>query len=235
MSTVPPAPGSPAAASYAPPPGPQGSRINRTALIAVFAGVLAGLLIVTFILVKVRGPGRAIGQCVGALCPPPPGPGGLVSLVHWKSAALGYSVGYDSSDWQVLGEDDRSLRLQNTVGDVSMWIEGAPASQVSPQQLFQQRLSALQQNISTISVDNAPEDRILGAHIGFVPAIAATYGGTEQATSQQVWVYVMAAADQNASIVVSAVSAEPDFKNRAAFLGYADGVLNEIIFPSAAA
>jgi hypothetical protein len=220
------------AVSYAPGRGAAAPRLNRTVLLSVVAGGLAALLLLAAIAVKLKQPAAPAGPCVGALCPPQPGTPGLISQTVWKST-LGFQAEYDSKVWAVTVQDGTNLKMVLGNTDTSVWIQGFNASQGSLKQLVDTHLGGLGGQVVGLTPDKSPEDAILGPAVGFVDGIGATYQGTSRNGSGpggQEFVYVVAATDGTASVVISATTTESQYKRRSGLLGYVDTILNYFKF-----
>jgi len=221
-----------------PAPAPRGSiatRIDRKVLLGIVAGGLAGLLVVSALVLVLRKPGAPASSCSGSLCPPQPGSPGLVSLTSWKSD-LGFLVEYDDSSWTVSSNDGTNLKLQQDpgFGDLAVWVQGFRAGEGSPSDLIGKQLDGMQDSVVGLARDDDPADKILGPMVGFVNATGATYQGTARNSSGpggSEWVYVLAATDGKITVVVSASSTESDYQKRAQALNGADTILDYVRFP----
>lgn len=209
--------------------GKQGPR----RLLLFFGGALALLLGAALLVIVLVSPGEPEPPCpedVEVCGVPPTGPP-LVKGKIWKSAS-GVQMEYYPNVWKVVEETADSIRLSQNNADVTLWVKAVPAAEANPGELLDERLDSLGDDFLGLKEDPDPSRKLLNPSVGYVDGIGAAYGGTTdtpQGPGSPVLALVMAATDERASVVVSAVSTAID--ERHAF-GNADTLLNTLRWPS---
>lgn len=215
-----------------PPPRPAPSRMRAPLLLAVFIGLLVGLVVVAGVAIWVRRPGPETPSCPpDKLCGnPPTGSGALVTSTTWRSS-LGVQVEYNDSRWSLDASSDTELRLRlGSAG--SIWIQVSKGS--SPQEMFDGRLDDLRSVSSDLDPDTKPEREILGPSVGYRDGPGGAYAGTvdtAQGPGDPIAVAVMASDEGDVTVVVSVVAAQ---EIRGAVFFEADSLLNTLRWPSEA-
>jgi hypothetical protein len=239
-------PPAPAAPGVPRPRGHAGSRLRAPILLAVFAGVLAAVLIVALIAVKSAAPAAPKPQCPGGPCgnpptrpPEPPAPAGAPALVHgqiFKSSGLGYQFEFnqfgDRFRWKIEQQDAQDVTMTLNGGAAILSIRGVPASQASPEQLFNEQVAKVKDRIPDLQVNDDPRDAIVAPSVGFHRGIGDLFGGTFQ-TPQGAGIPVVgvitAATDGQATLAMTVLV--PD-SNRQVVFTLVDGIMNTFRFPS---
>jgi hypothetical protein len=209
-------------------------------LLGIFAGALAGILVVTLVIVLARGQDPPRPDCppAPAPCSAPPTVFPLVNGVVWRSDELGYQFEYDAELWAVAEQDGRSVKLRanDQRFEVVLWVAAVPAGDASAQALLDDRLAELGNDILGLTTDAAPTRQLLGSNIGYVDGPGGSFAGTAdtpQGPGSPVTVAVMAASDGQITAVASVVSdiGDEDQIRRITF-GLADSILNTFQWPS---
>jgi hypothetical protein len=238
-ATYPPAPGP--VPAYARPRGRAGSRLRAPILLAVFAGILAAILVVALIAVKSSAPPADQPQCPGGPCgnPPTRAPGNAPALVHgqlFTSSELGYQFEFNQiggqPQWKIEDQDGRNVTLSVGGGAAILSIRGVPAGQASQQELLNQQVDRLKSRIPDLQVDDNPDDAILAPSVGFRRGVGDLLGGTfqtPQGAGIPVAVVITAATDGKATVAMTVLSPED---NRQAVFSLVDAIMNTFRFPS---
>jgi len=225
------------------PRGHAGSRFRAPILLAVFAGILAAILVVALVAVKSSAPPAEQPQCPGGPCgnPPsrPPGPGNASALVHGKiftSSGLGYRFEFNQVGgqplWTIEDQDARNVTLSLGGGAAILAIRGVPASEASRQQLLNQQVDRLKSRIPDLKVDDNPDDAILAPSVGFRRGVGGLFGGTfqtPQGAGIPVTAVVTAASDGKATVAMTVLTLE---NNRQAVCALVDAVVERFRPPT---
>ena len=149
----------------------------------------------------------------------------------WRSPDLAFGVEFDPDGWAVTEENGRGAHLDGVgdLQDASLWIAASPAADATPAQALAARLSALGDSVVGLAEDVAPEDRIMGANIGYVDGIGAVYGGvtdTPQGPGRRARVAILSASDGSLTITASLILVGGTADDWLAVRQAADSVLN---------
>jgi hypothetical protein len=204
-------------------------------------GLLVGAILVIVLLVLLaqllNRPSAAIPCGLGNPCS---GVGSSLVTGEVYTSPLGFSFEYDPDQWTVQADSAGTLiAIISTQSDVSIQLRAAPSSQSSPDALLRSRLSELERKAS-LAVDCVvdtdlpgggacphPEHEILGAALGYVDGLGGAWAGASDVTGRQLSVILMAAGDQQVSLMAS-VQTGLSGASRFFELVVANGVLNSI-------
>jgi hypothetical protein len=220
----------------------------------IFLAVIAVVVGVAVVIALARQPPPPAPDCAAPPCNPPTAPeggvpagdpaGGIVvdpspdSTApplqldgRWASEALGISLEFDIGDWTEKSRDDSSLFLLDPAGGYSLYIEVAPADQVTPSAMADDRLSFLQTKAPDLGPEADRARQALGApSLGYRRAEASLLAGTYvSGGDQEPWtVALLWSGDAKVSVVVQLVAV--DDARDDAFLA-TDPILNSIRWP----
>ena len=223
-----------AAAPAATPAWPRRKATHRRLLLVflVALGVLVGLGVVGIVLGGDETAAPACSENLPCGRPPSAEPAILTGRV-WRSP-VGVQMEYYPSEWRVLETNERQLALVTRNGAVLLDVRAFPAAEATPAELIRDRIGDLRGRIPTVTEDTDPSHKLLAPHIGSVRAEAATYSGTIETPQQgnvKVQLFVEAASDGRASVVVLALTSAPEQGAGSAYspfpvFGVADTLLN---------
>jgi hypothetical protein len=179
--------------------------LDQKAVLALFATVLLAAVVVAAIVAFAQGEKRDVppcdppqGQdwdspgtlpCAGlVLTVAPSGPltsdqatgrHPLADRVPYRDEVLGFSLEYDPTIWTVGTQEPGLFVLTAVGGNVVLVFEGAPAGQLSQQQLLDLRANAVGSRLLGFTDDTEPARTLLGDPIlGYRDAISRLAGGT---------------------------------------------------------
>jgi len=204
-------------------PQPTGTRISRLVLPAVFAALVAATIGISLIVIELVQPAPVSPPCQpGRPCGAPPRAAQALlrqnaaapafeSGTRWTSA-VGVAVHYDTDIWKVQDSTSQHLVLaySGKLGDVVAAIIAVPSSK-TPQQLLDAQLAAQKGQYLGFERDDSAGHVLLGAEIGFVPAIAAMYKATVDQSlspSQRIEFAFEVATKRGATVLVEALADE---------------------------
>ncbi len=164
----------------------------------------------------------------------------------YTDAALGFSLEYDPTIWDVAAQDSGFLVLSALGGNIALIFEGAPAGQFTQAQLLDARSNLMSQQLLGFTDDTEPARKLLGDPIlGYRDAIARLAGGTiDTGQGPSVDMTVASVVGTDGTIVVAATLVTPvelTIQNgdqevsvpvREAGLEFADSVLNSFAWPA---
>ena len=163
-----------------PPLPPAATRRSRSTVLVVFAGALAGSVVLAVVLTLLSSGNTAVEEtCVYPdPCGPPSQAVELVSLTSWDSA-LGFGFRYDAETWTIGEQDDRSATLRFfDRDDAALHVEGATGS--TPQAVLDAYLADLRTRVPDLAEDGRAFRLVLGPAVGFHDGIGASYSGHVQ-------------------------------------------------------
>jgi hypothetical protein len=103
----------------------------------------------------------------------------LADRVPYRDEVLGFSLEYDPTIWTVGTQEPGLFVLTAVGGNVVLVFEGAPAGQLSQQQLLDLRANAVGSRLLGFTDDTEPARTLLGDPIlGYRDAISRLAGGT---------------------------------------------------------
>jgi hypothetical protein len=236
-TSAPPAPEAAATAAAAAPLAPLGGRLAKRQLILIFAGILAGVLLLSALAVVALAPSGREADCdPDRPCGnPPTGSPALSVGTVYDSPDLGFRFEYDDKVWDEIAEDGRSVTLQLTGSDTALVIGGAPAGEATPESLLQGQLDSLGERVQSLTEDSDPTHRILGPRVGFRDGIGGAYTGvsdTPQGPSQPISLVLMAARDEDIVTYLTLLTSEEDTGNKPFVFQEVDAVMNTMRYPS---
>jgi hypothetical protein len=194
-------------AALPPPPGPppQPTRRSRTTVLALFAGAIAGSIVLALVLTLLSSSPDPNASCVyPSPCGPPRQRAELVSLTPWESQ-LGYSLRYDAQFWTVAADEPTGLTLA-LLGrdDVALHVVGSTGT--TPQAALDAYVADLTARVPDLTEDGRAFRLVLGPHVGFHDGVGASYSGhvgTPQGPGPIVTMSAMAASVGGVTVVVS--------------------------------
>jgi hypothetical protein len=224
--------------------GHRGSKSRRGALLGVFAGVLAAILVVALFAVKSSAPPAPQPDCPGGPCgnppsrpeqPEPPKPGALIAGTLFSSPGLGYRFEFNQQGsrfhWKIDKKSDTSVVLELNGGVALLDIEGSPAS-VTPQKALDKAVAKASGRIPDLEVNDDPTVAVLEPSVGYRRGVGDLFGGTfqnPQGAGFPVISMIMAASDSQATVSVTVLTSED---NRALVFSLVDSLMNTFRFPS---
>jgi hypothetical protein len=210
--------------------GEAGSRFPRWLLLVVFGVLIAVAVGVTVAVVKSLAP-TVKAQCSpDRPCPPPSGAPPLTVGKVWTNPALGFSLEYNDRLWKVDRRDSRNLALSFTksgYGTIALLFQAVPASEATPSQLLDQRLSDLRGRTIGLAADHRVPHTLLGPIIGYHHAIGRVYAGMideSPSPSVPVNIILLGAGDNRVTTAVTVATATQDDSHRLALLELADSL-----------
>lgn len=194
------------------------NRFGERGMIAVFVGLFVILSAVAVLIAVLRAPPGPKPVCPNDKpCAAPPRGGqpsldssspALVLNQVFTSQALGFRVEYPS-ELEIGNETPTGIALVAPNGLLEIVVIGAEASQESPSQMLQARISSLQSSIPDLAQDTNSSTQILGPSVGFRNGVGGFYQGDLQSPSGIVGpvdVALMAATDGKETLSVTVVS-----------------------------
>ncbi len=190
---------------------------------ALIVGVAAGIA-------ALAAPGT------GGVCPPyrpcgPPSRSPLIETQVWHSTQYGYALAYPGDSFSVDQQNGAGVILKPANGRGLLIVGGSPASQGSTSAAVTREASALSRALSGLGADTQPQDRILGANVGFRSGSWGVYSGTfagPEAPNQPTNVAIQAASDGKVIITTVALDFTASPPAKAAAYYDADTVFDTI-------
>jgi hypothetical protein len=212
-----------------------GRRRGRRRLI-VYAGLLTAAVAIAVVTASLAAPGAKAPLCQRAVqCGNPPlAPRAVFAFpgyTLWQSSALGYSLRYDSHNWQVANQNTNNVVLQAGDGFSVLAVTAAPASQASPANLVNGQLSSLRGQLLGFGSDSSAGDQLLGASVGLIQGIGGVYSGTidsPQGPQAPASVAIMGATNGSLSIAVTMITPSDNHGDQHAVFNQADDIINSI-------
>jgi pSer/pThr/pTyr-binding forkhead associated (FHA) protein len=212
------------------PQGAAPARRRSGVIIAAFAAFLAIAVGVSSAVVSALAPDGPKKCALDQPCQGPPTAEPLANATRYRSESLGYSFQYDDESLQVGDQSDTGVELN---GDsISIDFEGSPASEVSPEQAVQAKLDDIGSLFVGLEEDLRPEKQIFQPTVGYHEGVGSAYAGTEnspQGPGTSVRVVVMAASDDQTTVLVTVVTDSPDDES---VLGFAGDAIKTLRFPT---
>lgn len=220
------------------------SRLRNPRTLAIFLGAFAVIVLGGAGMIALLGRGDPARDCPpDRECGNPPQGRPLVNQTVWRSEELGFQFEYDDEEWSVREEDGRGVTLEHTQADILVVVAGAPASEASPQDLFDDQLEDAEGRFVGLAEDTDSADQLYGPSLGYVDGVGGAYAGpvdTPQGVVE-VSVAVMAAGDGGVSAVAAILTGEQRSDDPAQpspkdiLYGRVDSMLNTFQFPSGGA
>jgi hypothetical protein len=210
------------------------AKLPRWRVLLLVGGGLLAALTLAVALAGLLNPSFPSVPCQpDAPCGDPPVGEPLINGETWTSTGLGYSFQYDAGWWSIDDEDARHVQLKlRTKLDARLLVEGAPASEASPQSLFSHRLGVVKSNYLGVTQDTVAAHLIKGPAVATRNGIGRTYVGKvglpQAGVSESVQVAIMASGEDTTSLAVSVIVVGSDEKQRRAVMSLADSVLNTL-------
>lgn len=186
----------------------------------------------------------AIGAAIAALAAPntspvcfpyrpcgPPSRSPLVDLQVWRSSQYGYGFAYPANAVSIVQQNGSGVILKLADNHGLLVVGGSPVSHGSISAAVTQEAAALSKDLSAMTADGRPENRILGSNVGSRLGSWGTYVGTfagPEAPNLPTNVAIQAASDGKVIITTAALdfTATPPAKSEVYFV--ADSVFNTI-------
>jgi hypothetical protein len=209
--------------------------MDRRRLILILAGAFAVVVVVAIVLAAVLAPAAPKAPCPrGKPCGAPPQAPPLVNQTVWRSSQLGYSLEYNAERWKVENESPTGVNFSSTQGDMGLSVDGAPAGQSTPRALFDQRVDDIRGRTLGLDDDTERAHKVLSPVVGLHPGVGGAFRATvdsPQGTTAPLSIAMMAAGNQQVSVVVVGATSETDEGNRDALMSRADSILNTLRMP----
>jgi ribosomal protein L32 len=212
-----------------------GRRSGRRRLL-VYGAALTAIVAVAFGVGALAAPPAPQPKCGrGVQCGSPPIQARAVvafpGYTLWRSQGLGYSLRYNSSDWQVASQSANAVELQSADGSSLLSFDAQPEGQTSPAALIDRNISSLQSQLLGLAQDSNPSDQLLGTNLGLTSGPGGIYTATissPQGPQSPVAVAVMAAGKQGVSIAGTVITPADNAHERATAYQQADDIINSI-------
>jgi hypothetical protein len=227
--------------------------LTQRNLLLIFAAVLLAFVAVAAVAAYVVTQGKGGPDCPDPNIPCPgaaPGllaarvvagePAGQIADAPFPAGsvtgdqALGYNLEFDAN-WEINRQEPGLLLLSGFGGAVALLVEGVPASQMNPEQIFEARRGLLSQALLGFTPNTDPDDQLIGVPIiGHRPGIDVPdlFGGaldTPQGPTVDMAIAVVAATDGQITMVVTAFVPT---EIRDLGLSAADTVINSFVWPT---
>jgi len=175
-------------------------------VLAVFAGAIAGSIVLAIVLTLLNSADTAVKETCSYPdpCGPPTRSAELVSLTPWESA-LGFGLRYDAGTWSIGAQDDGSVTLLLQGRDDAI-LRVVGSSGTTPQAAIDAYLSGLRSRVPDLAEDRRAFRLVLGPAVGYVDGVGASYAGhvqTPQGPGSIVTMSIMAAQTNGVTVVVS--------------------------------
>lgn len=217
------------------------SKVRWPVVAAAFAALVAAGVGLAAVVIVVTRPGPVEPICEsGRPCGAPPVAEGAstfaaASYTTWRSKH-GPRLTYNPRIWGVKTKDDDTLVLEATLTTKgNPFVQAAlyvmPAS-TPPEQALLARIGAESEQYNGLAHDLTADNAILGAVIGFVPAIAETYYGASKAPpspGRETQLVFEAAAAHGATVVLEAATDAHPVSSSSLSSPYPLGVVDELL------
>ncbi len=204
--------------------------------VLVYGSALAVAIGAGFVIAALASPGPPKPRCKShRQCGAPPIAPQVVAptfpgYTPWQSSGLGYSLRYQSGQWQVAQQSADGVELQSPDGSSILLVQGVKSAQAST--ALHQQISNLQGQLLGLAADTNASDVLTGQpEVGLRPGPGGAYTATissPQGPQAPVDLAVMAAADGDVTVVVTAVAPADNQDQRAAAYQGADDVIDSI-------
>ncbi|HVE67171.1 MAG TPA: hypothetical protein VNB64_01185 [Solirubrobacteraceae bacterium] len=213
----------------------QPPRMARRRMLLILTGAFAGVVVLAIALAVILAPADPEAPCPrGKPCGAPPQAEPLVNNTVWRSPELGFALEYSAKQWKVGNESPRGVSFTSNQGDMALTIEGVPATDARPRELFDRRLDQVRERTLGLDDDTEPAHRILAPVVGLHPGVGGAYRAavdTPQGTTAPLGIAMLAAGNDRVSIVVVGATGETSEGNRDALFSRADSILNTLRMP----
>jgi hypothetical protein len=236
--------------------------LDQKAILGLFAVFLLGAVVIAAVVAFNQGQERdqpvcpdpsipcsgvAVGgpAAAGAVLDQAAGRHPFSDRTPYSDDALGFSLEYDPTIWEVAAQDRGFLVLSALGGNIALIFEGAPIANITQQQLLEARSGLMADRLLGFTEDTEPARTLLGRPIlGYRDAISRLSGGTvDSGQGPSIDMTVATVVGTDGTIVVGATLITPveltiqrgdeqvAIPIREAGLQFADSVLNSFIWP----